>query len=374
MSSSGARSGSVDAGGQPARRSQEPRVALIGADELDAERQAVRALHEGQAHRGHPAQRPRRAEGRVPGRPEAGRARGPARPASGSRRSAARTARAGSPGGPHAGDRELIVEGADLAPALEPGPQWLRQAVAPVSPHRIEVRGHLRVQDRPVPAPGLGRRRSQLDLLDPVAQVLDQLREGRARLLVGARPTGGSGRTRAWAGPAAPRRPPLRRESAPGGAWPGSPSSNPTSSPARRARSSTVRAKRPTRSSVAERGASPRRGISPRLGVKPYTPQYAAEQIDRSLGLAAEGQGHHGRGDRGRRSARRPSRRAGRIVRIARLAGGRPGPFRGRGLAEDDRAGRPQHGHRAPRPATAGARRAGRVPCSVAMSAVSKMS
>src|SRR5712692_5747907 len=59
-----------DLGHEPARGAQQPRVAVPRSDQLYAERQAVRALHERHAERGHAAQRPQRAEGRIPRRLE----------------------------------------------------------------------------------------------------------------------------------------------------------------------------------------------------------------------------------------------------------------------------------------------------------------
>jgi hypothetical protein len=48
--------------GQPPRRSQQPRITIAGTYQLDAERHAGAALQQWQAHRGHAAKCPERAE------------------------------------------------------------------------------------------------------------------------------------------------------------------------------------------------------------------------------------------------------------------------------------------------------------------------
>src|SRR5205809_1133968 len=59
-----------DLGHEPARGAQQPRVAVPRTDQLYAERQAVRALHERHAERRHAAEGPQRAERRIPRRVE----------------------------------------------------------------------------------------------------------------------------------------------------------------------------------------------------------------------------------------------------------------------------------------------------------------
>src|SRR5437667_10446157 len=179
-----------DATDQPARRAQEARVTVAWADELNAEWQAVFALHERHADRGHSAQRPERGEDGLARRGQpfgsgAGRGRRQDRVVA-----LLEDLAEGPVHGAEARQRAQVIERLHVAPALDARAQVIRQAVAPLLPLQLEVHRHLGSRDDLVPRPRLQRRRKQLDFLDAIAQLLDQLGEGRLRVLGRVPPLG----------------------------------------------------------------------------------------------------------------------------------------------------------------------------------------
>ena len=109
--------------------------------------------------------------------------------------------------------------------------------------------------------------------------------------------------------------------------------------------SSSVRANRPTWSSVRESCRMPRARDQ---AVRRLEAVHAAERRradDRAGGLAAQRERHHAGGDRGCRAARGAAGRVLGVVRIARLAGREVRALGGHRLAEDHRAGGAQAFH-----------------------------
>src|SRR5438093_1642109 len=169
-----------DAGGQPARRAQQPRIAVARADELNAERQAVRTLHERHAEGGHAGERPQRAVGGIARRVEPRR-----RGAGGGGRQDGVIALGEQLGealreGRDAGQRAKIVDRRHLSAPLEPRAQRGGQPGAPRLPLPAEIRRRLRFHDDAVPLERLAGRSSELELLRALAEVSGELGEGLA--------------------------------------------------------------------------------------------------------------------------------------------------------------------------------------------------
>src|SRR5437773_2741752 len=152
-------------------------AAVPGTDQLDAERQAVHALHERHTERRHAAECPQRAEGRIPGRAEplwrgAGGGGGQDGVIALSEQLGEARVELGN-----AGQGAEVVERAHLAAALEPRAQRLGQSGAPRLPFPAEVRGHLRFHDDSVPFGFLVGRLGELDRLHALPEVTAELGE-----------------------------------------------------------------------------------------------------------------------------------------------------------------------------------------------------
>src|SRR3989449_1581796 len=153
-----------DLGHEPARGAQQPRVAVPRTDQLDAERQAVRALHERHAERRHAAQRPQRAEGRIPRRLEPlWRGAGGGGSQDGVIALSEQLVEALVELG-NAGQSAEIVERAHLSAPLDPRLQRGGQPVAPLLPLPAEVGRDLRFHDDPVPLERVSGRIGELEL------------------------------------------------------------------------------------------------------------------------------------------------------------------------------------------------------------------
>src|SRR3989475_380178 len=159
------------------------------ADQLHAERQAVRAPHERHAERRHAAERPQRAEGGIPGRAEplwrgaGGGGRHDGVVALGEQLGEARVELG------DAGQRAEIVERAHVPATLKPRAKRLGQPGPPRLPLPAEIRRHLRFHDDPVPLGRFFGGIGELHRLHALAEVTGQLGEGLLGVRVDTVPT-----------------------------------------------------------------------------------------------------------------------------------------------------------------------------------------
>src|SRR5262249_19562487 len=169
---------------QPACGAQEPAVGVAGADELRAERQAVRAGHQWHAERRHTAEGPQRAEDGIAGGGET------------------RWRDTGGPGREqrvvflleqlgetvvqprNLGERFEVTRRGMIAAPLDSAAEPLRKTRAALVPFTREVHRDFDFHDEAVPVPRLLDRSWQLDLLDAVTEALDQLREHLLRVVI----------------------------------------------------------------------------------------------------------------------------------------------------------------------------------------------
>src|SRR5438445_346287 len=73
--------------------------------------------------------------------------------------------------------RALVIDGAGFASALHQAGKLRRELLAARAPFALEVRRHLGFHDGLVPFPGLARGGKQLDLLNAIAERVDQFGE-----------------------------------------------------------------------------------------------------------------------------------------------------------------------------------------------------
>src|SRR5262245_56073219 len=160
----------------PACGAQQPTVSVARADELGAERQAIRPAHERHAQRRQTAQRPQRAEDRIAGGGQA--RRGNAR---GRRRQERVVFLLEQLGEAFVQPRnlrerlEITRRGMTAAPLDSPA-EPIGEARASLVPLAREVHRNFRLHDEAVPFPCLLDRSRQHDFLDAIPEALDELR------------------------------------------------------------------------------------------------------------------------------------------------------------------------------------------------------